>query len=95
MSKDKMSKDTYLNKLVWNYIILSVIAILSFIFIYINFVAYKEEIVENMSVCTYGTCNNVPYNKARANFTTGFTEFNDNSKRDEKLISYISNPPYN
>jgi hypothetical protein len=90
-----MSKDTYLNKLVWNYIILSVIVLLSFTLIYVNFFAYKEEIQENLSLCRYGTCDNVQYDEVRANFTTGFKEFNDESKRDEKLISYISNPPYN
>jgi hypothetical protein len=87
-----MSKD----KLVWNYIILSVIVVLLFILVYINFFTYKEEeIQENLSLCRYGTCDNISYDEVRANFTTGFTEFNDESKRDEKLISYISNPPYN
>ena len=74
-----------------------------FLFLYLSLLVFlrynrgmiRGEVKENLSLCRYGTCEEESsYKKARLNFTTGFKEFNDESKPDKKLISYISNPPY-
>lgn len=73
-----------------------------FLFLYLSLLVFlrcnrsiKREVKENLSLCRYGTCEEESsYKKARLNFTTGFKEFNDESKPDKQLISYISNPPY-